>query len=92
MEIFSWWDSIIDENKIGKSVSVPLRFSDANNSPAMVEQTFGKGKAITFTIPADADWSLWPGDQTFVPVMIEMVDDLVSGNPSAASDVYKRQQ
>lgn len=77
---FSWWSSIVDEARVGKSVSVPLRFSDTDNSPAMTELTYGKGKSVVFTIPADIDWSFWPGHiNTFLPFMVDLVDHLVSG-------------
>ncbi len=84
VKVFSWWASILDESKLGKTVSVPLRFSDASNSPAMTELIIGKGKSIVFTLPADGDWSFWPSDPTFLPIMIDMVDDLVSNNGSAS--------
>ena len=84
VEVFSWWSSIVDEKRLGDTVSVPLRFSDSDNSAAMTELIFGKGKSIVFTIPADGDWSSWPGDFSFLPIMVDMVDDLVSTNASAS--------
>lgn len=84
VDIFSWWSSTLDASKIGKSVIVPLRFSDSANSVAMVEQSYGKGKSIVFTIPADGDWSMWPAHFSFAVVILDMIDYLV-GNDANAS-------
>lgn len=82
VEIFSWWSSVLDESKVGKTVVVPLRLSDAGNSAAMVEQSFGKGKAIVFTIPADGDWTMWPGHFSFPPIILDLIDYLVGNDAS----------
>jgi hypothetical protein len=86
VDIFSWWSVAIDEQKMGKTVSVPLRLTDENNSPAMVERTLGDGKVVVFSIPADGDWTLWPSSPTFAPVMIDLIDYLI-GNEFSISNL-----
>jgi hypothetical protein len=77
VDVFSWWKSEIPVDKIGKTIAVPLRLSDQDNSAAMVERTWGDGEVIVFTIPGDGDWTMWPSSPTFAPVMIDMIDYLV---------------
>ena len=80
VDVFSWWTSIINRDEIGKTISVPLRFNDRDNSPAMAEKSLGLGKVITFAIPADGDWSMWPSSATFAPVMICLIDYLIGSD------------
>lgn len=77
VDVFSWWTSELSKDLIGKSVAVPLRLTDEQNSPAMVDASLGKGNVIVFTIPGDGDWSMWPISPTFPPVMLELIDYLV---------------
>jgi hypothetical protein len=80
VEIFSWWTSILPESEV--PVAVPLRFNDKDNSAAMVERSWGRGKVVVFTIPADGDWTMWPGKgagAVFVPMMLDLMDYLVGG-------------
>ncbi len=77
VDVFSWWTSSYDEDKIDKEFSVPLRLSDRDNSVAMVDRTLGRGNVVVFTIPADGDWSMWPSSATYAPVMIDLIDYLV---------------
>lgn len=84
LNVFSWWSSILDEEKLGDSVSVPIRLSDADNSVLMTEQIYGKGKSIVFTVPADGDWSSWTAFPQYYVMMVDLVDDLVRTNDSAS--------
>ena len=77
VDVFSWWTSNLNSDLIGKTLSVPLRLSDKDNSPAMVDLSYGAGNVIVFTIPGDGDWTMWPSSPTFPPVMIDLVDYLV---------------
>lgn len=77
VDIFSWWTSTFDTEQVGNNFVVPLRLSDSQNSAAMVEQSWGKGRVIVFTVPADGDWTMWPSSPTYAPVMIDMIDYLV---------------
>ena len=85
VDVFSWWTSRLSET-LKNEVVVPLRLSDENRSPALVERAWGKGKVVFFAIPADGDWSVFPGmDAVFVPVMLDLVDYLIgSGGEESA--------
>ena len=90
VDVFSWWASEIDDSVIGKSVQVPLRLSDKNNSPAMVDRSVGDGRVIVFAIPGDGDWTMWPGSPTFAPVMIDLIDYLVNDSRDAVTVADRR--
>ncbi len=77
VDVFSWWTSDLPGQQIGKTLSVPLRLNDQENSAAMVERAWGQGKVIVFTIPGDGDWTMWPSSPTYAPVMIDLMDYLV---------------
>ncbi|MEM7454605.1 MAG: BatA domain-containing protein [Planctomycetota bacterium] len=81
VEIFSWFTSGYDEELVGKEFDIPMRFSDPQNSPAMVDRPYGDGRVIVFTIPGDGDWTQWPAHATFSLVMFDLLDYLVGGSP-----------
>jgi hypothetical protein len=85
IDIFSWWASSLDENLIGKSVEVPLRLTDKDNSPAMVDRTLGDGRVVVFAIPGDGDWTMWPSSPTYAPVMIDLIDYLLGQSKEAST-------
>jgi hypothetical protein len=85
VDVFSWWTSELVAEQVGKTISVPLRLSDRDNSAAMVERASGKGKVVVFAIPGDGDWTMWPSSPTFAPVMIDLVDYLVGTEVDNAS-------
>ncbi|HMP80640.1 MAG TPA: hypothetical protein PKD54_14390, partial [Pirellulaceae bacterium] len=74
-DIFSWWTSQMDVDRLGRDTQVILRLTDVDRSPAMVERRLGRGKVIAFSIPGDDDWSIWPTTPTFVPIMLDLIDD-----------------
>ena len=80
VDVFTWWTSKLKPELIGKTLEVPLRLNDQENSPAMVDRTYGSGNVIMFTIPGDGDWTMWPSSPTFPPVMIDMIDYLVGSS------------
>jgi hypothetical protein len=52
----------------------------------LVDRAWGKGKVIAFSIPADGDWSVFPGmDAVFVPVMLDLIDYLIGSGDQASS-------
>ena len=85
VDVFSWWTSIVPESLVGKQFEVPLRLSDDQNSPAMVDKTSGAGNVIVFTIPGDGDWTMWPSSPTFPPVMVDLIDYLVGSGGEESS-------
>ncbi len=77
VEIFSWWEGTVLETQLGQLVSVPMRLTNESSSPAMAEKSFGKGKTVSFAIPADADWGVWPAHPTYICVIWDLVNYLV---------------
>jgi hypothetical protein len=77
VDIFSWWTSQYDPQEVGRGFQIPMRLSDSENSPAMVDRSWGQGKVVVFTIPADGDWTMWPSSPTFAPVMLDLIDYLI---------------
>ena len=63
-----------------RNYTIPMRFSDPDNSPAMVEQLYGSGIVATFTLPCDGDWSDWPSNTFYVPMMIDLVNYMVGSD------------
>lgn len=86
VKTFRWWYGTVHKDQ--KSiVSVPVRFSDTEDSPAMAEKAYGKGRVVTFTIPADHDWSSWPDDFSYLFTMQEMVRYLVGKKLAGEGDL-----
>ncbi len=58
--------------------SVPMRFEDANSSPAMVAAERGDGLAVLFPTSADDAWHDWPrselGRAGYVALMLYLVE------------------
>jgi aerotolerance regulator-like protein/VWA domain-containing protein/CARDB protein len=73
VKAFRWWGSSVKKEQIGKEVSIAARLSDVEDSPALVEKAFGKGRVLTMAIPADADWTNWTSDPSYLIVMQELV-------------------
>ena len=86
IDVFMWWEAIVNSDLLGKTASVPLRLTDQANSPAMVDRILGKGRVVFFAFPADADWSMWPTGGTFVPITLGLIDGFV-GNANESSVV-----
>jgi hypothetical protein len=49
-----------------------LRLTDADRSPALIERRYGLGRVIQFCIPADAEWSNWPEDASYLILLQEL--------------------
>jgi hypothetical protein len=73
VKAFRWWGSAVKKEQIGKEVSIAARLSDVEDSPALAERAFGKGRVLAMAFPVDADWTNWPSDPSYVIVMQELV-------------------
>ena len=73
VKTFRWWHAILKKEQLNKDVSVLARYNDADDSPALVEKPFGKGRVIAAAIPADADWANWTTDPSYLITMQELV-------------------
>ena len=68
VKVFRWWGAAVKKEQLGKEVSVAARFSDVEDSPAIAEKAFGKGRVVAIAIPADADWHNWTSDPSYLIV------------------------
>jgi hypothetical protein len=73
VKAFRWWAASVKKEQLGKEVSVAARLSDVEDSPVLAEKTFGKGRVLALSIPADADWTNWSSDPSYLIVMQELV-------------------
>ncbi|WP_425615725.1 BatA domain-containing protein [Anatilimnocola sp. NA78] len=73
VKLFRYWGTTVKPEQVGSVVSIPARLNDPDESPAIAEKSFGKGRVVTCAVPADADWSNWTSDPSYLIVMQEMV-------------------
>ncbi|MDX1944385.1 MAG: BatA domain-containing protein [Pirellulaceae bacterium] len=85
VKVFRWWGSTIKKEQLGKEVSLLAKFSDVEESPAIVEKTFGQGHVMAFAIPADADWHNWTSDPSFLLVAQELVRHMAGDRGDAGA-------
>ena len=63
-----------DDAETGRSGAVVLaRYADANETPAIIEKRFGRGRVVLFTSTCDLDWNDWARsvDGSYVVAMQE---------------------
>lgn len=70
--------------------AVMARFSDANETPAIVERRFGSGRTIFVNTTVDKEWTFWPDHPTFLPVAMELATRVARGGDTGA-DVFAGQ-
>lgn len=73
VKAFRWWGASVKKEQLGSVVSVPCRFTDVDDSPAFAEKQFDKGRVLAAAFPADADWSNWSSDPSYIVAMQEFV-------------------
>ena len=56
---------------------VVARFSDVDNSPAIVEGRAGRGRVVLFATAADLEWSNWARNPTYLITVEKIVQDIV---------------
>ena len=71
LKFFRWWGASIPEN-VASEVSLLARINDIDRSPTIVQSSVGDGRVMVFTFPADAEWSTWVGNPSYVVTMQEM--------------------
>ncbi|MGI9517049.1 MAG: BatA domain-containing protein [Pirellulaceae bacterium] len=84
VEIFSWWRGSVKTDQAGVTVATPLSLSNEDGTPAMADRVYGDGRTVAFAFPADADWTMWPADPTYVCVMWDLVNDMVGKSDVSA--------
>jgi hypothetical protein len=85
-KIFRWWKATVAKGG-PTPASVFMRLTDAEDSPAFVERSYGKGRVIVASIPCDADWTDFSAGLGYIPFLQEMVRYLAPGD--AATGVVR---
>jgi len=74
VKFFRWWGGTVPKERLASGQSrVLATFSDADASPAIVEQRVGDGRVLVCTSAADAEWSNWPADPSYLVTVLEMM-------------------
>lgn len=92
VKVFMWWGVEIDTDSPATAdpdadvvpsptpsdspTTIVARLNDPQNSPLLIEKNLGKGRIMMFTTSADADWTIWPTDASYVITMLELVNYL----------------
>jgi hypothetical protein len=66
-KLYQWWT--VPEAGEG---TILMRLTDADRTPAVIERRFGSGRVIQFCVPADAEWSNWPEDASYLILLQEL--------------------
>jgi uncharacterized membrane protein len=80
VQVYRWWKGVMENGEGMAPASVLMRLTDAEDSPALVERPYGKGRVVVSTLPCDADWSTWASDPSYILIMQEMVRYLAAGD------------
>lgn len=75
-------DWVGGEDEPERRPQVVLHYDDEARTPALVEKSFGLGRVLLFNTSADAEWTNWPRQISFVPMLQETMRFLA---PSAAA-------
>lgn len=74
-KIFRWWQ-LGEPRDVDNSGIVVLRLTDVERTPAFVERAVGKGRVAQFCFGADADWTNWPQQPSYVILLQELTRSL----------------
>jgi hypothetical protein len=80
VKIWRHWQAVSPPNDAKDAPNIVGKFSDG--SPAIAEKSFGAGRVVAFTVPADPDWHNWPSNPSFVLMVQDLVHALIA-NASA---------
>lgn len=86
VKVFRWWKLTPAKGGVSPA-SVFVRLTDADDSPAFVERSYGQGRVVVAALPCDADWSDWSSGLSYIPFLQEMVRYLAPGE--AATGVVR---
>ena len=90
VKVFQWWeaglaevgeeDVATDETRQDTAPSVLAAFTNAEQTPAIVERPFGDGRVVAIATSVDVDWNNWPLDISFLIVMQELTRHVAQSN------------
>jgi len=64
---------------------VIARFSDADESPAIVQRPFGRGLCLFIATTADQEWNDWASNFSYLPIVLELVQHAARRSDTAIS-------
>ncbi|HND55660.1 MAG TPA: hypothetical protein PLV92_24765, partial [Pirellulaceae bacterium] len=73
IKVFRWWKATADS----PSTRVLIRLTDSASSPALAVSEYGRGRVIMLTVPADADWTNWPEEPSYLVFVQELIAELM---------------
>jgi len=73
VKLFRWWGAAAQKEQLGNQVAITAKLNDPDDSPAFAEKSFGQGRVFFSAVPADADWTNWTSDPSYLIVMQELV-------------------
>lgn len=96
IKIFRWWvaelasvpenaDADAEPSLAGEPQAV-ARLTDDEDSIAVAERTYGKGRVTLFTFPSDADWTNWPDDPSYL-VAMQILTRYMNNERAAGGDL-----
>ncbi|MBX3395065.1 MAG: BatA domain-containing protein [Phycisphaerae bacterium] len=66
-------DGTLDRAGAASPVRVLARFSDPDESPAIVQRRLGRGITVFIATTVDQDWNDWASNFSYLPMMLELV-------------------
>lgn len=83
---FRWWSTTVPKSDLESGATRTVAtFSGEASSPALVERAAGDGRVLWCTSTADAEWTNWPADPSYVVALLEMVRHVARREPTSAS-------
>jgi len=74
VKFFRWYSGVVPKQDLQSGrTQVLATYSDTDGSPAIVEKRVGDGRVLLVTTTADAEWTNWPADPSFLVSVLEMV-------------------
>lgn len=72
VKFFRWWRGAVPQGDLASGAArVLATYSDADASPALVEKRVGRGRVLTVTTTADAEWTNWCADPSYLVTVLE---------------------
>lgn len=86
VKFFQWWGVAVAEKDVAAGrTRVLATFSDADESPAVVETRLGRGRVLAVATTADAEWTNWCADPSYLVTVLEMTRHVARPGGQTAS-------
>jgi hypothetical protein len=86
VKVYRWWAGAVRREDVAAGrVHVLAAYTDPEASPALVERRHGDGRVLAVTTSADAEWTGWPADPSYLVTVLEMVRHVTRPSPDAGA-------